>query len=341
MENFITVEFKESDKTVLYKGNSFLRKNLSDSLEITKQHIKISFSRSKKIDYKEILESENSLIRYQLQKALCFYLITQGTFPAVKRVLIFDGIDIHDVSDMLFVKNMQGCNLDICLTPDVASTIFKDERYSKNFYVAITYMIKAQIDAFSNDCFRAAWSGINSIFNCLKRSSEVDNGIRESDLLNRLERLIKSSEMKASIQEIEDLSEDFYKKLDWYNYTQKYGDEIEPNKVKDTLILQYLVKYYKIKNEEDKKERQLFEKAKKYSTKNVTDYNSRLCMLVCKYCYMLRNRMFHGVKAYPVFIISEKAELTVERKLTRVLLTTMCDLLTNMVTDHKEKRLIR
>ncbi len=335
MENYVEVQFEELDKTVLYRGNSYIRKNLSDSLEITKQHIKIIFSRSKKIKYREILESENSLIRYQLQKALCFYLITQGTFPEVRRVLIFDGLEIHDVSDMLFVKNMEGCNLDICLTPDIASTIFKDERYSKNFYVAITYMIKAQIDAFSNDCFRAAWSGVNSIFNCLKRLSELDNGIRESDLLNRLERLIQSLEMKEAIHEIEDLSEDFYKKLDWYNYTQKYGDEIEPNKIKDTLMLRYLVKHYKIKNKEDKKEKQLFEKAKKYSNKNVTDYNSRLCMLVCKYCYMLRNRMFHGVKAYPVFIVSEKAELTVERKLTRVMLTTMCDLITKMVIDSR------
>lgn len=333
MENYLEIIFKNSDKTVLYEGDSYLKKNLSDSMLITRKSIKIRFYRSKKINYVDVLESDNSLIRYQLQKALCFYLITQGSFPDVKSVVVFDGLEKHVLSEVFFTKNMKGCYLDICLSPEVASVIFGDSNYAKNIYIAITYMIKAQIDTFSNDCFRAAWSGINSIYNCLRHSKEYDDGVRESDLLKLLEKMIQKSQMENSIIEIEDLHDDFYNRLDWYNYSIKYGDDIETNHIKDSMILKHLVKRYKIKDEHDKAEIQLYNKAKKYSEKNVVDYKARLAMLVCRYCYMLRNRMFHGIKAYPVFVISEKAELTVEKKLTRILLTTISDLMVSLYIE--------
>ena len=40
---------------------------------------------------------------------------------------------------------------------------------------------------------------------------------------------------------------------------------------------------------------------------------------------MIRNRSFHGAKAYPVFVIEPEAETYVEEKLTKLLLYIMKD----------------
>ena len=65
---------------------------------------------------------------------------------------------------------------------------------------------------------------------------------------------------------------------------------------------------------------------KEKSTKKNNRPKDRLKFIVCRYCYMMRNKSFHAETIYPLFVISDDAETRIEKILTEVLLLTIKDL---------------
>ena len=316
------------DEKVLYEGESYLKKNLSDHLKITESEIRLSFSRSKKIDMCQFLYTERSLYRTELQKSLCFYLAVQGEIPDVNRVEISNRKECIEIEHSKFSSTWKNCRIPICLDRQSIEVIFSDHESAENIYVMITYFLKAQLSIFSNDAFRSAWSGLNSIYRLYK-----NNNNREADQLknfgNKIKELFNNRKLDSSIEYIESIPDEFYEKLDWYSYVNRYknySQYIDSNKYRDSLLLKLFVKYYKgILKEEADKINENVNQVKNSIKENNISYVERINFLIKDYCYMIRNRSFHGAKAYPVFVIAPEAETYVEEKLTKLLLYIMKD----------------
>lgn len=353
MEHYLEVVFKKKETEVLYDGASYLRENLSDQLYISDRKIRISFSRSKKMPLKDVLDSSNSLIRYQLQRALCFYLAVQGTIPDVSKITFFDGIREHSIVHESFTNTWKNCNLDILLPREAVSVIFSERDKGKRVFVALTYFIKAQLDLFSHDRFRAAWSGINGIYRVY---SEKEND-SENELISKLSRRIKVLEMRDSMALVSSLPDEFWNHLEWYAYVhsrtgEKYQCPLDMEKAdhySDAVLLERLLSAYqsasaaemKANEKAPEKATNKYAEVQKYEKgvraivdRQITDYKDRLRFLVCRYCYMRRNRSFHAERAYPVFVISREAETGSEQILTKLLLLVIKDFL---VSDEFQK----
>ena len=82
----LTVKFDSEDNELIYSGVSFYNKNIVDDIEIRKNAIIINFVRSSKMKTEMVPDSPKSNIRYQLQRALCFYLAGIGNIPDVDSI---------------------------------------------------------------------------------------------------------------------------------------------------------------------------------------------------------------------------------------------------------------
>ena len=85
-QHMLKVLFDTNGETSLYSGICYYRKNLSDHINISKNSISITFERTKIFEPEELLNTQNSILRYYLQKALCFYLAVEGSIPRVKDI---------------------------------------------------------------------------------------------------------------------------------------------------------------------------------------------------------------------------------------------------------------
>lgn len=346
MEHYLEVVFKKKETEVLYDGASYLRENLSDQLYISDRKIRIFFSRSKKMPLKDVLDSSNSLIRYQLQRALCFYLAVQGTIPDVSSITFFDGIRKHPIAHESFTDTWKNCNLDILLPKEAVSAVFSERDKGKRVFVVLTYFIKAQLDLFSHDRFRAAWSGINGIY----RTFCSNDKEKEYLQIRKLGESIVQFEMKNSQELVSSLSAGFWDHLEWYAFVHSrtgdrpyyFLDKENKYHYSDSVVLERLLLAYKsaYRDEErtikkdPKKTKNEYSELTQYVNdtqavidRHIIDYKEQIRFLVCKYCYMRRNRSFHAEKAYPVFVISKDTETGSEQILTRLLLLVIKDFL--------------
>ena len=105
----LTVAFDTTDDTPLYSGICYYRNNLSDNIEIRRSGIFISFERSKKDKPGELLNTQNSIIRYYLQKALCFYLAVEGSIPEVKDITFTCNDKTVSVEYERYAKHWKNC----------------------------------------------------------------------------------------------------------------------------------------------------------------------------------------------------------------------------------------
>ena len=328
MNNSLTVYFDIEDNAIIYEGQSYLKRNLSDRIIICKNKISILFTRSKKVDSETILTTPNSLLRYELQKALCFYLVSQKNIPEVSLVEFSDGYNKKPMKDCAFTSTWRNCEISVGLDADLASIIFSNKSYAKDVYIIITYFIKAQLDRFSNDRFRAAWTGINAVYRMYRKNEKE----RESDQINKLRNRIKVLPMKKSVHAVESLGDQFWGGIEWYILAVHcdYKHIFDSNYNSDYLIMMKMISLFN----DEKKRQEIVSYEKRIKTiikQKKVDYYSRLAFLVCDYCYMLRNRYFHAAKAYPVFIIAEDIENYHEKRLTELLLFVIVDLFDDIV----------
>ena len=159
----LEVLFDTDKNNVIYDGIIYHSKQTTDNVTISQNSIAIGFDRSSKKKKEEILDSPRSIIRYHLQKALCFYLVTQGELPPVKDLVYTCGKETVSIQHEHFTCHWNNCKVSITLPVENAKVIFESEK-GKPFYVIITHFLKAQLDHFSHDCFRSAWSTLNAFY---------------------------------------------------------------------------------------------------------------------------------------------------------------------------------
>lgn len=348
------IAFKEKLNDLLYSGKSFYRVNQIDELEIRTSRIILLFVRTKKQDVSQCLYTSNSIVRYEIQRALCFYLAVVGRIPDVEDIYLMQENERKNVEFNAFTECWKDCKLAIRMPRESIVDIFG--QYGKTKYIALTYFLKAQLVRFSNDGFRAAWTGFNTVMSAVAIAAEKSKGkytggrIAERDKLVDFATKVKHSSMAEMKARVETLSkEHFWKQLDWYNcftnpYKKRHPEKLEQGslsnlqeigkrlydgnivseKYEDVFLLKQIIKNYcGIK------------KNAEFSMKCTPILNEqdqvvledRIIFLICDYCYMLRNRNFHGEKAYPLFVISEEHETGAERALTELLLRTIVDLI--------------
>jgi len=328
MEYKLRVLFVEYSTDTLYSGPSYLKKNLSDQILISNQEICITFDRNK--SDVNVLDTKNSLVRYELQKALCFYIATRGTLPDVSSVEFYDGKVWITIQHEHFSDTWKNCHLLLLFSPETMKIIFSNHPHAKDIYIALTYFIKAQLDAFPNDCYRAAWTGMNAVYGIFNQSQ------KESEQLKVFANIIRNYSMDSLSSEIKSMGVDaLLNSLNWYqfmhtergNKTKRYLDF---NYIKDTRLLTCLINHYHAFRfditEQEHNLRNVLQKERE-------DISSILVFLICDYCYALRCRYFHAKKSYPVFIISKQSEMDVEEGLTKYLLLGIIDI----ITEYSEK----
>ena len=320
------LRFKTEDREELYRGDSYYNAKIVDQLDITGDHIAVTFSRTAKAHPEEYVFSEKSPVRFQFYRAACFYLAVKGNLPEVESL----SLDTADVSLPMdretLLHGWTGCSLRVTLPKETAGRCFvKDGNW---IYTVMTYFLKAQLDNFSNDAFRAAWSGLNGVSNRLSDSRH------ENEKLSALREWIRKNGSREAENYAKKLDEDFWKHVDWYNYVQGTGIQkveivIRCNQYRDRIIYQKLSGYVLgvMKKERPDQAEEFSNFIEKRKKKKVVDANERVRFLVTEYCYMLRNRSFHAGKAYPIFRMVLHDVEDMDTKLTTLLLLTIRDFL--------------
>ena len=355
----LSLTFLSDRNDKLYEGDSWYNKIINDHLYIGMDRIEITFSRSSKIS-QEYMYTPSSPVRYQLYRAACFYLAVIGSLPQVQSIDLSIGDRIISLDPEQLTAHWENCKIEDTLDIDIAAKCFLED--GKYCYIIMTYFLKAQLDTFPHDSFRAAWSGINGLYNYLyhkkkhlDRNSDGDSDqARESDKIKALKEYIRNHKLTNAENYARKLPDDFWTQIQWYNYGQKktiakMKDEFDDNIYRDRIIYQKLVNYIcsVYKRSADQKEASassLDETAQNKKTgqeivteirktaehklrKKTIDGNERIRFLVCDYCYMLRNRSFHALKPYPVFSMFGNEHTGAESMLTKLMILTIADLL--------------
>ena len=329
MDCKLQIEFETDKRVIYYDGPVYVKKDLSDAVLIADNLICISFTREKPAKPNDLLNSPKSIIRGELQKALCFYLGVCGNIPPVRSVLYCRGVKQHVIDHEHFTNTWKNCEIDYPLLKDDISCIFSGQELASKRYINLTYYLKAQLSKFSNDRFRTAWSGINSFFPAEGNESEKINGFRQ---------FLTDSRLPLAKQFISTLPDSFWDKLDWYQYIKKNINKMSSvcswNYINDSYLLDKmltLMEAYEGRFTEQNIQMPdlatLKRQLKRRIEQSTMNFQDRLKFLVCDYCYFLRNRNFHAGVPYPVFVIAQEAETGVEKTLTELLIVLMKDLM--------------
>ena len=324
----LLVVFKEKSRDVLYDGISFYRGNLIDRIKVSRHQIAICFSRSGKIDIENYLYSPQSPVRYQLYRAACFYLAVMGTLPDVKQIRIALNNETIALDKDKLTKNWTNCNIARTMPAETAAICFGEN--GKSCYAAITYFLKAQLDPFPRDRFRAAWSGLNALY------SQYHIGGNEQEKLKALSQLIRQQKPKLSVAYVKTLSDDFWRHLKWglmFSDGNLSRDalikKIQNNNYADLTIYKYLLACYRnlLKKSNDVDCSEMLSNLETRINRKRDNYPEQLSFLATEYCYLLRNRSFHAAEPYPVFDLFDDSKASVEDQLVELLLLLMRELI--------------
>ena len=322
----LTVSFSTAGKELLYHGISWYNSKIIDTLEITEDKIVIIFERSEKPDPKEYICSSSSPVRYQLYRAACFFLAVTGSIPSIEKIELNDGEQSIKQDKSILTPHWEHCRIGITIPKETASRCFGEG--GKVYYTILTYFLKAQLDAFPHDGFRAAWSCLNGIYNQLSESQY------EKDKLAALREMIRSHRLEEAEGMAKTLDEDFWKHLQWYNYVQWKGisnveEAIRINLYQDEVLFRKLSAYLcdLLQKDDPAKAEEIAGTAERFLRKKTKKPNDRLRFIVTDYCYMLRNRSFHAGRPYPIFAAYSEKGSTVEEQLTALILLTIKDIL--------------
>lgn len=357
IKHILRVSFKRKDMSILYDGCSFVSKILSDDILIKRNKIEIVFYRSKKMKKSEVLDSPNSYIRIHLQKCLCFYLAVTGEIPVVKSVTFVCGKESVEIEHEGFTQTWKNCFAEINIPAENAKCIFEGGR-EYIFYVMLTYFIKAQLDNFSHDRFRAAWSALNAIYSFIaehniklqeslkKKKSSIP---QERDKLCVLKRVIESKRMENALAKIKELDDEFWKNISWYSLLAQKDrgktKEYYCNCYDDRYLLELIKKNALGISQKDKKNQenqieiiddQLLDELDSKIKMNVEKPEDRLKFIIRKECYSRRNDSFHANKPYPIFVISNNVETDFENTLTEIVLLLFKDLFIMLSKNQNE-----
>jgi len=324
MQYELIVKFRTSKRARLYSGESYVKKNLSDQLDISENSIILKFTRSHKVVTDKMLYSANSIFRFELQRALCFYLAVNGYIPDVSSIILKNNNETVPINHFHFTDIWQNCHCDRLFVPDDLKIVFQNHPQSKHVYIALTYWLKAQLDPFVNDRFRALWSGFNALYDAVCEGRKTE---REK-LDNFRDHFMSAENYPISMAYLQKYSEAIFRECRWYDYINKK----KPKRIAqlidqypDTNTQEILIKYSRGIKKGNPEIAQVLDKCEQSATGSGTDYFAQLRFLLTEYIYSIRNGYFHAEKAYPLFTISRESVKQHEEYL--------CDVLSNVVFE--------
>ena len=344
----LKVAFKNDSNTLLYSGKSFYNKSNSVDMTITENEIHIAFSRSKKFSKEDLFDTPSSQIRYHLQKALCFYLATVGSIPEVES-MTFNTLDkvgenvtaSEEVSHKEFSSGWHKCKAEVTIPCEIGNMIFRNGEGYKRFYISLTYFLKSQLSKFSDDGLGWVWSSFNALYTYLysyENQTDKEDRISEQAKINYFFEKRKTLKLKESVAYIKTLDKEiFWKNIGWYVYTENMHLERFDNYYRDEIILSNIIKYANIHGErKTPQSKTAYNRIKKCLEHHEICYKERVLFLICDYCYMLRNRIFHAGKSYPLFVISEKYETLFNNEIRKVMLLLLKDVYEELLFDNQK-----
>ena len=331
--HILTLSFQNEKERILYQGESNYNATITDELIIKENAIIIHFNRSRKFDVESMLFTQNSIIRFELQRALCVYIAAVGSIPRILSLTLQTKNNTFSIEHESFTKQWENFKLDHTLPIEALAHIFQNK--GKKAYIALSYFIEAQLIHESTERFRMAWSGVNALINILVAEKEAQ---QENKKIKALSYYMKQScqTMKNACETVDTLPEPFWKQLQWYQFyhgkSAKTANAFLSNTLchgqyTDSLLIEKIGKYC-VTFVKDEKEKERFKKRLQVVKQKTTlAPKDRVNFLTCEYCYMVRNRSFHAVQAYPVFCITKETGVNVTHMLSDVLISLCKDLM--------------
>ena len=328
--NTLLVSFREKSQESLYEGPSYHKKGVSDHISISCHQILISFVRKKRIDAKGYMYTPNCPVRFQLYRAVCFYLSVTGSLPEVQSIRLSTDRQTVELDTDLLTLGWKNCQIELTLPVEDARKCFGE--YGKPCYIAMTYYIMAQLVKVRYEAFRMAWSGLN----CLYTQLNPDGS--EQDKLNVLSTLIqeRKKDFPQATKYITDLPGDYWRHVKWGLLLRKENrhrehilEKLKKNNYPDLITYKYLSACFEgVLKKSNREEAEKFATQSEQRMKNKKPHPiSRLCFIVTEYCYMLRNRSFHATEPYPIFELHDKSKRSEDEYLTRLLLILIRELI--------------
>lgn len=322
VKHTLLVRFKTPGRKLLYGGPSYYRENLIDWLEISEHRISIEFSREKRMSPEGCLSGPISPLRIQLQRALCYYLAISGTIPPLHGISLSINKEKTSLQHRHYTATWRNCRIPVLLDSQIAPKLFNDAAFGKHLYTALSYFVKAQLDSFVNDRFRASFSGFNALYSWCSPKEGT-----EAKKIKAFWERLGGCGFENSLVCLKRLEQEgLWRRLNWYNYVKGTRTSMETVcqlYFDKAFIPQVLSLAGKIRT--DPEEIKACRKHSGNLAKAKHDPRRELKFLVSEYVYTLRNRAFHGVSAYPVFVIERSVESWQEEALAELLLNVLKD----------------
>lgn len=300
--------------------------SVGDTIKVFTQKIDIQAERNRKFDIEDIIEYKQSTIYLQIYKALLYLFLKKG-----KRV----NIRSIDVSRTGYSKSLkidakrQPLMGDFTLlysVPDVVLDILWDEGVKGDtLRAAVSHFLVALSSSDRYICFERLWRAFEQIAMWHKYHEAMPNKPKEFEALVNMRNHICSNPIELSntfayVDKLDNTKIDslLWRKLIQNNYTcankvrqvrELYGDFFDKNK--DERLVGVFKKVLKMQEKEINNQGRMvdFETLiSDYSNNHIRNNSHVLSLLVCKYCYFMRNKMFHGEVADFSFCFTNHTE---------------------------------
>lgn len=300
--------------------------SVGDSIKVFTQKIDIQAERNGKFDIEDIIEYKQSTIYTQIYKSLLYMFLRRG-----KRVNI-RSIDVKRTGyskSMLIDAQRQPLDGDFSLQytvpDDVLDVIWNEDVQSNALRAAVSHFLVALSTKDRYKRFERLWRAFEQIIMWHKYHNNMFDKPKEFDALVEMRNHICSNpvELGNTFAYIDLLDSSKIEQLHWRKLIQNnYTFRNKANQV-DTLYNDFFLK------NKDERLVGVFKKALKlqdkeiaaqgrkayfealindYSTAHIRNNAHVLSLLVCKYCYFMRNKMFHGEVADFSFCFTNHTE---------------------------------
>ncbi len=344
MQYNLIINFKTPKNKLLYSGVSFYNKNLIDQIMITGKKIELIFQRTRIKFDEDLIKSPRSNLRYQLHRALCYYLAINGEIPSVLDITLKSENQSLNLETSLITEDWANCRCDTLFESSDLNCIFQDQEYSKPIYIALTYWLKSELSLFENDRFRALWSGFNALYKEIHPKERPKNNECEQLKYFKNE-FMKQRHFEKSTDYLEGfVKEEFWNTLEWFNFIRskslRYLFDIKKDNLIDFLDHHpdkklLLIFTHHLSGIEKGNENILAQMTarKQYIAQCSTDYFSQLKFLLANYIYFMRNNYFHASKAYPLFNFGDNGSEN-EKIICNILKLSVCETIKSLNTEH-------
>lgn len=299
---------------------------LRDTIKVYTQKIEIIAERNGRFVLEDIIEYKQNTIYTQVYKALLYLFLKK------KKSVKIRAIDIKrfGYSESLEIDSKRqpldgDFNLQYAIPDDVLDVIWEESVKGNALRAAVSHFLVALSTKDRYKRFERLWRAFEQVIMWHKYHDNIPNKPSEFEALVEMRSHICSNpvELGKTFAYIDLLDSSKIEQLHWrklilnnYTFNDKakqvetlYNDFFDKNK--DERLVSVFEKTLKLQEKEiDAQGRKAEFEALvyNYSTSHIRNNAHVLSLLVCKYCYFMRNKMFHGEVADFSFCFTNHTE---------------------------------